>query len=120
MVWQDFALFFVSFLFSVALLPQVILGFRKKKKLVSLLTASLTFTGLYFTGIVYITLHLYFAAVMSLIAGSIWLTIFIQGIVFREVCKNQFFTKIDKPLRRNFAKKNYVFEFCKVLFRKKN
>ena len=78
MVWQDYLISIVSVIFSIALIPQVMIGFKKKKKSVSIQTSFPTTAGLYAMSMAFLTLGLYFSALTSLITGSLWYTLLVQ------------------------------------------
>lgn len=83
-MWQDILLMIVSILLSYALIPQVIDGFKSKRKLVSIQTSTITFLGLYVASYIYLTLNLYFTTIITFLTGTLWLTIFIQGILYKN------------------------------------
>lgn len=78
----DIILAIVSLSFVYALIPQVILGFKTKKGLINIQTSTITFIGMYVVTICYFLLHLYFASIINFILGSLWLTLFIQGVKY--------------------------------------
>jgi len=83
MIWQDIAITIVLILFSYALLPQVIKGFKTKKKTIVTQTALISFGGLYILSFIYLTLELYFATIISFITATLWLILFIQTIIYK-------------------------------------
>ena len=83
-VWQDIIIFVIIILFSYALIPQIILGFKRNKALISLQTSSITFISRYILTFVYFTLNLYFSTIIGFITGTSGLILFIQGIVYRK------------------------------------
>ena len=82
MVWQDIVIFVIMIAFSYALFPQVYLGFKKKKGFVSLQTSLITFIGMYILSVIYLTLNLYFSAVIGFVTGTLWFILFLQRIIY--------------------------------------
>ena len=85
MIWQDMIITFANVIFSAALVPQVIYGFRKRKGLVTLTTSGPTAFGLFALSITYYTLSLPYSTFVSFITGTLWLTIFLQRLVYEKV-----------------------------------
>lgn len=83
MVWQDWTISILLVLISYALVPQVIHGFKKKKKTIKLQTSIITTLSLYVMALTFFTLKLYFSAAVDLIAGTLWLLLLIQGIIYK-------------------------------------
>jgi len=83
-MWQDIALAIISIFLSYAMFPQVIRGFKAKKKMISTQTSLITFIGMYAVTIIYFTLGLHFATVISFITGTLWLILFAQGVVYKK------------------------------------
>lgn len=83
MIWQDIVITISNILFSYALIPQVFLGFKNKKALISLQTSTLTSFGLAAMSISFLTLGLYFSAIVSFVSFSLWIFLLIQGILYR-------------------------------------
>ncbi|GAH56988.1 unnamed protein product [marine sediment metagenome] len=84
MIWQDFVISLTIILAGYALIPQVIHGFKVKKKLVTFQTSLIYVIAVYTAAIVFFTLSLYLSAIVNLIMGSLWLIIFIQGVVYQR------------------------------------
>ncbi|MBU1623116.1 MAG: hypothetical protein KKH52_01670 [Nanoarchaeota archaeon] len=85
MLWQDLVITIATFVFSISLLPQVLLGFKKKKGLITLATSGPTFLALYVVAVVYFTLSLYLSFVVGLITATLWLILFLQKLRYRDV-----------------------------------
>lgn len=83
-MWQDIVIALIGICFSYALIPQVNYGFKSKKKTITIQTSLITFIGAYIISIVYLTLKLYFSAIIGFITGTLWLLLFIQGIIYRK------------------------------------
>jgi uncharacterized protein with PQ loop repeat len=83
-MWQDIVLMIVSILLSYALIPQVIKGFKSKRRLISIETSIITFLGLYVASYIYLTLNLYFTTIVTFITGTLWLILFIQSIIYKK------------------------------------
>jgi uncharacterized PurR-regulated membrane protein YhhQ (DUF165 family) len=76
MVWQDYAITLIIYLFVIVTIPQVIDVLKRKTKL-NLLTAGSTAFGNYLMGVVFATLGLWISVTSSLLIASLWLIIFI-------------------------------------------
>ena len=85
MLWQDLVMMFANIIFSIALFPQIYHGFRLKRGLVSLLTSGPTSLGLYAIAISLYTLKLYASGTVTAITATLWLVIFIQRFVYKQV-----------------------------------
>jgi len=83
-MWQDIALAAVSLILAYALVPQVALGFKTKKKTVSSQTSVIAFIGLFVVTSLYLVMKLYFASAVAFVTGILWLIIFLQGIVYKR------------------------------------
>lgn len=84
MLWQDIVVAVANLMFTYSLFHQVYYGFKKKKGLLTLTTAGLTFVGLYAIAIAFLTLPLYFSAVVSALNATFWLVLFIQRLVYKK------------------------------------
>ena len=76
MIWQDFAITLIIYMFVIVTIPQVIDVLRKKTRL-NLLTAGPTAFGNYLMAIVFATLGLWISVTSSLFIASLWLILFI-------------------------------------------
>ncbi len=76
MIWQDFAITLIIYMFVIVTIPQVIDVLKKKTRL-NPLTAGPTAFGNYLMAIVFATLGLWISATSSLFIASLWLIIFI-------------------------------------------
>ena len=83
-MWQDIALAAVSIILAYALVPQVLQGFKTKKKTVSTQTSIIAFLGMFIVTSLYLVMHLYFASAVAFITGILWFIIFIQGIIYKK------------------------------------
>ena len=83
MGWQDIIITASIILMSYALIPQVIRGFRIRKKLISLQTSFITAFAIFAMAVAFFSLELYFSAFMDAVIGVLWLIIFIQGIAYK-------------------------------------
>lgn len=84
MVWQDIVMGVANLLFTYSLANQAYVGFRKKKGFLTLTSSGLTSLGLYIISIAFFTLSLYLSAVASAVNASLWLTLFIQRVVYKK------------------------------------
>ena len=82
MVWQDVTIAIANLLFTFSLFSQCLHGFKQKKGYIILKTALLTAIGLYIVAISFFTLKLYFSGIIASINASLWLTMFIQRIIY--------------------------------------
>ncbi|MFH1290272.1 MAG: hypothetical protein ABIH92_02575 [Nanoarchaeota archaeon] len=87
MFWQDVVIAIVNVLFSYALIPQVYKGFKHKKGFVVLQTGVITTVGLYVMAATFVTLELYFATVITILTGTLWLLLLLQTIVYGKARK---------------------------------
>lgn len=84
MVWQDILISVVNVVLSSSIAYQVYLGFRNKKGYLSLFTSSLSFLGLYVISATFFSLALYYSAIITAISATLWLTLFVQKIIYVE------------------------------------
>ncbi|MFH1585448.1 MAG: hypothetical protein ABIB79_01635 [archaeon] len=82
MAWQDIILTVCILSFSYALIPQIYSGFREKKGLINFQTSLITTLGMYIIAFTYLTLDLIFSMIMATLAGSFWLILLIQRIIY--------------------------------------
>lgn len=80
MHWQDLALTAASLVFIIALIPTVLSDTQKPALSTSILNAAVS-TGI---AIVYVTLHLWFAATTTGVNGVLWLAIGLQTFALRH------------------------------------
>jgi hypothetical protein len=85
-MWQDLLLSGIGIAFTIILIPQLIDSIRGKSQ-INTLTSSITGCGCFLICFVDITLNLYFAAIVSLLTGIVWLTFF--GLAFRTKSNGQ-------------------------------
>ncbi len=83
-MWQDIALSIILIILNIALILQVIEGFKTKKKAIAFSTGLITVIGLYFACFIYFTLNLYFSALIEFLGGTLWLILFIQSIIYKK------------------------------------
>ncbi|MDD5012196.1 MAG: hypothetical protein PHQ66_00915 [Candidatus Nanoarchaeia archaeon] len=81
-MWQDITLAIISVVLNFALVPQIIRGFKTKKKTIVVSTGLIFFVGVYLFCFIYLTLDLYFSALTSFISGTLWFTLFVQSIIY--------------------------------------
>ena len=84
MVWQDILISVANVLFSYSLIHQVYHGFKKKEGAMTLTASSLTTIGLYAFSFAFYTLGLYASTIISIFNGTLWLTLFIQRIIYQK------------------------------------
>jgi len=82
MVWQDIVITIANLLFTYALIPQVYLGFKRRKGFMTIQTSFITSIGLYAMAIAFLTLSLTFSFFISLINGTLWFILFMQRLIY--------------------------------------
>lgn len=82
MLWQDYVIAICSVMFSYALVPQVVRGFRERRGTIVMQTALITTIGMYIMTVMFFTLGLYFSMVVSCITGTLWLLLFLQKAIY--------------------------------------
>lgn len=83
MTWQDITITTCLIFLSYALLPQIILGFKKKKPFVTFQTSLITTIGMIVLGITDLTLGLFFSGIASFIIGIFWATLLVQSQIYK-------------------------------------
>ena len=83
MSWQDITIAIVNIFLSYALIPQIIHNFKNKKNGIKLQTSIITTLGLYVLTFTLFTLGLILSASITAIAGTLWLIILIQKIIYK-------------------------------------
>lgn len=84
MVWQDIVIAIANALFIYSLAFQIYKGFKDKKGYLALQTSFLTTTGLFAVAFSFFTLDLLFSTIVTLFNGALWLTLFIQGLIYKK------------------------------------
>jgi len=84
MLWQDLVIPFVNVLFIIALIPQIYHGFKVKKRLMTLQTCIITFSGLYILAVTFLTLKLYFSTIGTLASATLWYILLLQTVGYKE------------------------------------
>lgn len=83
MIWQDIVISLANIVFALALIPQVIRGFKDKKGYLVLSSSIPTTIGLYVVSITFLSLNLIFSSIISFLVGTVWLTLLIQKLVYK-------------------------------------
>ena len=83
-LWQDFVIMFCNVVLSYALIPTIYHSFKKKETSIRFQTALLTSSALYLLAFSLFTLSLFFAAAVTFVSASLWLTIFFQIILYSD------------------------------------
>lgn len=83
MVWQDIVISIGTLIFTIALIPQLIKGFKEKKGGIVYSTSIPTFVCLYVISFTMFTLNLYYSSAMNFLSGTIWLLLFIQRAIYK-------------------------------------
>lgn len=76
MIWQDFAITLIIYMFVLVTIPQVIDVLKKKTRL-NLVTAGPTALGNYLLAYIFSTLGLWISVSSSLLIATLWLILFI-------------------------------------------
>ena len=84
MVWQDIVVAIANILFGYSLAYQVYKGFRERKGFLTLQTSLLTTIGLYAMSFAFFTLNLFVSTIVSTFNGTMWLLLFIQGLIYKK------------------------------------
>ena len=84
-IWQDLVVSIANFLFVISLINQVWYGYRRKKALISKATSVPTFIALYGMCIAFFTLSLFLSSAMIFLTATLWLILFIQSLMYKEV-----------------------------------
>ncbi len=84
MPWQDVVITSTNIIFSLSLFPQVYYGFKNKVGGITIATSAPTFICLFIISFAYLTLGLFFSAVMTVFTGILWLLLFIQRLMYRK------------------------------------
>lgn len=90
MVWQDILIALANVLFGYSLAFQVLKGFKDKKGYLALQASFLTTIGLYAMTLSFFTLGLFVSTIVAFFNGTMWLLLFIQGLIYRETDKQIF------------------------------
>jgi len=83
MIWQDIVITIANIMFSYALIPQVIKGFKEKKGHIAIQTGLLTSIGLYASCVAFLTLNLFFSGIICSINGTLWLILLVQRLMYK-------------------------------------
>lgn len=83
-MWQDIIISLGIVLASYALIPQVVHGFKIKKKTITTQTALITTFAVFLVGAMFFMLELYFSAIMNFTSGVLWTILFVQSIIYRK------------------------------------
>ncbi len=84
MSWQDIVITIVSVFFFISLIPQVYYGFQAKVGPIKYQTSVPTFLGCLINAVAFWTMSLSFSAIMSALVGGLWLTLFIQRLLYNK------------------------------------
>ena len=83
MIWQDLVITGANIVFVYALIPQVYQGFKEKKGFINFQTGLLTTLGMYTLAFVFFTLNLMLSTIMVAFAGTLWLSLLTQKIIYK-------------------------------------
>jgi len=81
-MWQDILITIVNIIFCVSLLPQVALGFRERKGVITHVTSIPTFIGCFAMAFAFFTMSLYLSAFTTFFVGFLWLLLFVQRMMY--------------------------------------
>jgi len=79
MIWQDYAITAIVFMFVVVTVPQVI-DVVKGRSSLNLLTAGPTSLGNYGLAYIFLTLGLWLSVISAILIATLWLILFIFSI----------------------------------------
>jgi len=82
-MWQDILITIVNIIFGYALIPQVYKGFKEKKRHIAFQTSLLNTIGMYAMTIAFFSLNLTFSWIIGSFNATMWLILFIQGIIYK-------------------------------------
>lgn len=85
MAWQDITITTANIILSIALFPQIYHGFRKKVGTIKHATSIPTFISIYAISIAFWSLSLFFSSIITFITGTMWLTLFIQRLIYPKI-----------------------------------
>ena len=83
MIWQDLVIMIATIFMGYALIPQILYGLKNKKKTIATQTAAITTVSLFIFAFVFITLELYFSAIIDFITGALWTILLIQSLKYK-------------------------------------
>ncbi len=83
-MWQDIAIAAFTIVIDLALIPQIIHGFKTKRKNITFSTGLLYIISTFALSFIYFTLNLYLSTIVQSIGAIEWLTLFIQSIVYKK------------------------------------
>ena len=84
MVWQDIVISIANIVFLVALIPQIIDGFKKKKGLINPWASSLTILALFSLCVTYFSLDLIYSCGICFSNALLWIILLIQRIIYKN------------------------------------
>ncbi len=79
MMWQDYAIAAIVYMFVAVTIPQVIDVVRGRTSL-NLITAGPTFLGNYGLAYIFFTLELWLSVISAILIATLWLILFIFSI----------------------------------------
>jgi hypothetical protein len=83
MIWQDLVITIAIIFSGYALLPQILFGFKHKKKTIEIQTALITTVAIFVITFAFFTLKLYSSAIIQLIVGILWTALLIQSLKYK-------------------------------------
>jgi len=84
MIWQDYVIAICTIGFSYALIPQIILHFKKKKVELTWQTIIITVIGILVVMICMFSLGLWFTTAMNFLAMMLWMIFGVQKWIYRK------------------------------------
>lgn len=82
---QDIILAVVAVALGLALIPQLIYGFKTKKGLIEIKTGTITSLGLYTVAITFYTLDLIFSSIVNFFVATLWAILLIQRVKYGKI-----------------------------------
>lgn len=84
MTWQDTVISVANIFFALSLIAQIYYGYKEKVGPIKFPTSIPSFLGLYAMSVAYWSLGLYYSAMICVINGTLWLTLFAQRLAYNK------------------------------------
>jgi len=84
MPWQDFVIMISNILLSYALIPQVIKGFKDKRRNISIQTGVISVIGLSFIAYSFFSLGLLFSGWTLATTATLWAVLLYQTLIYKK------------------------------------
>lgn len=84
MIWQDIVISTANLFFSLSLINQVYCGYKEKSGPIKHLTSVPTFIGSYAICYAFWTMKLYFSSILAFVIATLWLSLFVQRLIYKK------------------------------------